>query len=185
MVYRPEWYQKGKNHVKYPYPSSIKTCEILITDTQMVSKKTIPLPTMVSTAYVYTYHPQRFDGSRRWLASLGLPTFTNHIFPVHVTASNKVNAQFQNLFILDSVHLQDLWRAVWQIGILRLYIRLRVATTHSPHPYALDMPLGANSWLVLLESSCQLQFEFIHLICSSILVSFVNLLEVCRRFGRV
>ena len=48
-----------------------------------------------------------------WLASLSLPTISNHNFQVRCTALFKVNAPIQNLFILDNVHLQALWRGVW------------------------------------------------------------------------
>jgi hypothetical protein len=36
-----------KYSVKYTCSTDIKKCEILITDTQMVSEKTIPIPTLV------------------------------------------------------------------------------------------------------------------------------------------
>ena len=42
LVYIPEWCQNN-NIVKYPYPIGIIKCEILIIDTQMVSKKMIPI----------------------------------------------------------------------------------------------------------------------------------------------
>ena len=42
LVYIPELY-RNKNIVKFPHPIGIIKCEILIVDTQMVSKRRIPI----------------------------------------------------------------------------------------------------------------------------------------------
>ena len=41
--------KKNTNDVKYPFPTVIKTCEILNIDTQMVMKKTNTGPRLVYT----------------------------------------------------------------------------------------------------------------------------------------
>jgi hypothetical protein len=48
MVYTPECIQ-NQNTVIYPYPNGIKKFEILVVDSQLVLKNTIPSPTLVDT----------------------------------------------------------------------------------------------------------------------------------------
>ena len=48
MVYTLEWYP-GQNSIINLYLTDIKICEILVVDTQMALKKTLPIPTLVDT----------------------------------------------------------------------------------------------------------------------------------------
>lgn len=50
IVYRPKWFQRPNNTMKYSCHIGIKKCDILILDALMVSNNNDIVPTLVSTS---------------------------------------------------------------------------------------------------------------------------------------